>query len=81
MEGEREKERESDTEEEREMQNMVIEFISLLLTMAALCIKCFSIVQNCYFLKGTTGALATFSYLVHNRRLIKFGQAIPRSIN
>ena len=35
------------------MQNMVIEFISLLLTMAAL--------------KGMTNALAPFSYLVYNR--------------
>jgi len=36
---------------------MVIEFISLLLTMAALQIKFL-------FLKGMTGALAPFSYLV-----------------
>jgi hypothetical protein len=54
---------------------MVIEFISLLLTMAALQIKCFSnsltrnIFFNCpelLFLKGMTGALAPFSYLVLN---------------
>jgi hypothetical protein len=38
---------------EREMYNMVIEFISLLLTMAAF-----------LFLKGMTYALAPFSFLV-----------------
>ncbi len=46
----RKRDREGEKEREREMQNMVIEFISLLLTMAAL--------------KGMTGALAPFSYLV-----------------
>ncbi len=49
MEGERVK--------ERKMHNMVIEFISLLLTMSANS-------QELLFLKGMTGALATFSYLV-----------------
>jgi len=43
---ERGRERESDKEGERERCRI---FISLLLTMAALEIKCFSIVQNCYF--------------------------------
>ena len=53
---------------------MIIEFISLLLTMAALQIKCFSnsltrIFFNCpelLFLKGMMGALAPFSYLLVN---------------
>jgi hypothetical protein len=48
-EGERERERER--EKEREMQNMVIEFFSLLLTMAGV--------------KGMTGALAPFSCLIY----------------
>ncbi len=52
---ERERERKREKREreryrEREMKNMVIEFISLLLTMAAL--------------KGMMGVLAPFSYLV-----------------
>ncbi len=41
----------------REMQNKVIEFISLLLTMSANC-------PEMLFSKGMTGALAPFSYLV-----------------
>ncbi len=53
---------------------MVIELISLLFTMAALQIKCFSNsltrdkLFNCpelLFLKGMTGALVPFSYLVN----------------
>ncbi len=49
-EGERGREggREGEREREREICRI---FISLLLTMAALQIKCFSIVQNCYFKK------------------------------
>ncbi len=56
------------------MKNMVIEFISLLLTIAALEIKCFSnsLTRNKFFncpellfLKGMTSALAPFSYLVY----------------
>jgi hypothetical protein len=50
---------------------MAIEFISLLLTKAALQIKCFSnsltrnkFLSNLLFLKGMTGALAPFGYLV-----------------
>jgi hypothetical protein len=52
---------------------MVIEFISLHLTMEALQIKCFSnsLTRNKFFncpellfLKGMMGALAPFSYLV-----------------
>jgi hypothetical protein len=45
-ESDKERERESDKEGERERCKI---YISLLLTMAALQIKCFSIVQNCYF--------------------------------
>ncbi len=52
-EGERERERERgiEREREREMYNMVIEFTSLLLTMAALQIKCFSnsLTRNKFF--------------------------------
>jgi hypothetical protein len=53
---------------------MVLKTISLLLTMAALQIKCFSNSLtrikffNCpelLFLKGTTGALAPFRFLVY----------------
>ncbi len=47
---ERERVRDREREKERDVQNMAIEFISLLITMAAL--------------KGMTGALAPFSYLV-----------------
>jgi len=52
---------------------MVIEFISLVLTMAALHIKCFSnsltrnklfICPELLFLKGMMGTLAPFNYLV-----------------
>jgi hypothetical protein len=50
----KERERESKKEGERERENMVFEFISLLLTMAT------------FFLKGMTGALAPFSCLVLN---------------
>ncbi len=55
------------------MKNMVIDFISLLLTKAALQIKCVSnsLTRNKFFncpdllfLKGMVGALARFSYLV-----------------
>jgi hypothetical protein len=47
---ERKREREKERKREREMQNMAIEFISLLFTMAAL--------------KGMTCAVAPFSYLL-----------------
>ncbi len=44
-----ERERDGERERERERENMVIEIISLLLTMAALQIKNLNvIVQNCY---------------------------------
>jgi hypothetical protein len=49
------RERDKEGEREREMYDMVIKFISLLLTMAELLFL---------FLKGVTGAFAPFSYLV-----------------
>jgi hypothetical protein len=49
----RERKRERETERKREMYNMVIEFIYLGLTIAAF-----------LFLKGMTGVLAPFSYLI-----------------
>jgi hypothetical protein len=50
-EGGREREREREGERKRELWNLVIEFISLLLTMAALQIKCFfnSLTRNKFF--------------------------------
>ena len=53
--GQREIEKEREKEEERERERDVIEHISLLLTIAELLFL---------FLKGMTGALAPFSYLV-----------------
>jgi hypothetical protein len=43
---------------------MVIEFISLLLTMPALQIKNLNVIVQFVILEGMTGALAPFNYLV-----------------
>jgi uncharacterized MnhB-related membrane protein len=47
---------------------MVIEFISLLLIMAALQIKNLNVIFQFVVLEGMTGALAPFSYLVLNKK-------------